>query len=110
MFSCNLPLLAEWLGSFTCYCGNTYIGGTNTEMSQHQKKKKKKKKPTLSPLLPGLEPETFRSQIRRSITEPSPLPTSGVICEGLCKGWIKKNFFYPVSEIVTILAELCSQY
>ena len=27
VFSCNLPpaLLAEWLGSFTCYCGNTGV-------------------------------------------------------------------------------------
>ena len=27
MFSCNLSpaLLAEWLGSFTCYCGNTWV-------------------------------------------------------------------------------------
>ena len=27
VFSCNLPpaLLAEWPGSFTCYCGNTWV-------------------------------------------------------------------------------------
>ena len=33
MFSCNLPpaLLAEWPGSFTCYCGNTG-GGMDTEI------------------------------------------------------------------------------
>jgi len=33
MFSCNLPsaLLAEWPGSFTCYCGNMG-GGTNTKI------------------------------------------------------------------------------
>ena len=32
MVSCNLPpaLLAEWLGSFTCYCGNT--GGTDAKI------------------------------------------------------------------------------
>ena len=30
MFSCNLPpaLLAEWPGSFTCYCGNTGVERT----------------------------------------------------------------------------------
>ena len=32
MFRCNLPpaFLAEWPGHFTCNCGNTYGGGTDT--------------------------------------------------------------------------------
>ena len=38
-----------------------------TEMSQHEKLTLEKKIP--APILPGLEPETFRSGVRRSITE-----------------------------------------
>ena len=36
MFSHNLPpaLLAEWLGSFTCYCGNTGWNGDRNESAQ----------------------------------------------------------------------------
>ena len=37
-FGCNLPLalLAEWLGSFMCHCGNTGVARTSN-MSQHTK-------------------------------------------------------------------------
>ena len=37
-FSCNLPpaLLAEWPGSFTCYCGNTWWNGYRNK-SQHRR-------------------------------------------------------------------------
>ena len=59
VFSCNLlpAILAEWLGSFTRYYGD---GG--------------KEKKVLPLLLPGLEPEAFRSRVRRSTTVLSPLP------------------------------------
>ena len=42
-----------------------------TEMSQHEKLTLEKNIP--APILPGLEPETFRSGVRRSITELSAL-------------------------------------
>ena len=33
VFICNLPPAhsAEWPGSFTCHCGNTWVGGTGTK-------------------------------------------------------------------------------
>ena len=73
VFSCNLPpaLLAEYPGSFPCYCGNTGWNGYRSK-SHHMKLTIGKK--TILPLLPGLEPETFRSPVRRCTTEPSPLP------------------------------------
>ena len=73
MFGCKLSPahLAERSGSFTCYCGNTG-GGTDTEMSQHRKLTLEKKIGPL--LLPGLEPGTVRSRVRRSNTELSPIP------------------------------------
>ena len=46
-------------------------GGTDTEISQHRKLTLEKK--ILPPLLQEFEPATFRSRVRRSTTELSPL-------------------------------------
>ena len=55
MLSCNLPpaLLAEWLGSFKCFCSNS-----NSKISQHRKLTVEKK--ILQPLLLGLKSVTFQ--------------------------------------------------
>ena len=65
MFSCNLPpaLLAEWPGSFTCYCGNTGVERI-PKKSQHRKSTLENK--ILPPVLQGFEPATFQSRVRRS--------------------------------------------
>ena len=42
------------------------------------------------PFLPGLEPKTFRSRVRRSTTEPSPLPTP--LRTGVGHFWLKALF------------------
>ena len=62
--SCNLPpaLLAEWLGSFTCYCSN--IGVEWIIISQHRKLILEKKI-LLPPLLQGFEPANFQSRLLR---------------------------------------------
>ena len=67
---CDLPpaLLAEWPGSFTCYCGNTGVEWTPNK-SQHTKLTLEKK--ILPPLLPGFELATFRSRVRRSYQQAS---------------------------------------
>ena len=59
VFSCNLPpaLLAEWPGSFMCYCSNTGPGGTDTEI--------------------GVNTESWLWRIkfsRRSCRDPNPRP------------------------------------
>ena len=58
VFRCDLPLalLAEWLGSFACHCGNTGVERTPNE-SQHTKLTLEKK--ILLSLLPGFELATF---------------------------------------------------
>ena len=73
VFRCNLPpaLLAEWLGSFMCHCGNTGVERTPNKI-QHTKLTLEKK--ILSPLLPGFELATFRSRVRRSTNKLSRLP------------------------------------
>ena len=53
---------------------NTEVERIPKITSQHRKLTMKKK--ILPPLMPGLEPETFRSRDRRSTTELSPLPKS----------------------------------
>ena len=55
---CNLPpaLLAEWLGSFMCHCGNTRVEQT-TNKSQHMKLTLEKK--IFLPLLLGFELATY---------------------------------------------------
>ena len=67
MFWCNPPpaLLAEWLGSFMCHCGN--MGVERTPNKKHTKLTLEKK--ILLPLLPG-----FKHNL--SITSPARLPTS----------------------------------
>ena len=65
MFSCNLPsaLLAEWLGSFTCYCSNM---GWNGYWNKSQHRKLTMEKKCLPPLLQGLKPAVFWWQVWRS--------------------------------------------
>ena len=61
---CNLPpaLMAESLGSFTCYCGNKEMEQTPNK-SQNTKLTLEKK--ILPPLLPGFELATFESWLWR---------------------------------------------
>ena len=70
VFSCNLSpaLLAEWPGSFTC-CNTGWWNGYRNK-SQYRKLTLEKK--IFLPFLPGLEPGTFRSRVRRCATELSP--------------------------------------
>ena len=84
VFSCNLPpaLLAEWPGSFMCYCGNR--GGTNTKMSQHRKSTLEKK--ILSQLQQGFKPTTFQSRVQHSNHWAIPTPilfflSAFIICD-----------------------------
>ena len=65
MCGCNLPpaLLAGWLRSFTCHCGNMGMKRTPIK-SQHTKLTMEKK--ILPPLLLGFEVATFRLRVRRS--------------------------------------------
>ena len=75
VFSCNLPpaLLAEWLGSFTCYCGNTE---RYRKTSQHREFTLEENKllKIIPRLLPRLEPATFWSRVRGSTHWATPLP------------------------------------
>ena len=73
MVRCNLPptLLAEWLGSFMCHCGNTGVERTPNK-SWHTKLTLEKK--ILPPLLLGFELATFQSQIQRSNQQAIPTP------------------------------------
>ena len=65
MFRCNLPpaLLAEWPGSFKCYCGNT---GVERTPRKSQNTKLTPEREIFPPPLPGFELATFRSRVRRS--------------------------------------------
>ena len=69
VFRCNLSfaLLAERPGYFACNFGNTGLNVYRNK-SQHGRKLTLEKK-ILSPFLPGLESETFRSQVRHSTTQ-----------------------------------------
>ena len=73
VFSYNLShaLLAEWPGSFTCYCGNTGVERTPNK-SEHTKLTVEKK--ILPPFLPGNELATFRSLVRYFTNKLSRLP------------------------------------
>ena len=64
-FICNLPPapLTEWLGSFTCHCGNTSVEQTLNKSQRGQLTLEKKILPLL---LLGTEPMTFWSQGRPS--------------------------------------------
>ena len=98
--------LAEWPGSFTCYCGNTG-GATDTEMSQHRNVTLEKK--ILPPLLPGLEPETFRSWVRRSTAELSQLPVMALSDIAGSSMWLQqlRIMFSFVSETLMCGIILC---
>ena len=73
MFRCNLSpvLLAEWLGSFMCHCGNTGVERTPNK-SWHTKLTLEKK--ILPPLLLGFELATFQSQVQHSNQQAIPAP------------------------------------
>ena len=87
VFRCNPPpaLLAEWLGSFMCHCGNTGVGWMPNK-SQHTKLTLEKK--ILLPLLTGFKLATFWSRVwssnQQAILAPSyPWPkkvTVGWLC------------------------------
>ena len=78
MFSCNLPpaLLAEWLGFFTCYRGNTGWNGYRNK-SQHRKSTLEKR--ILPPFQQGFKPATFQSRVRRSNHWAIPAPVTWII-------------------------------
>ena len=92
---CNLPsaLFAEWPGSFVCHCGNTGLERTPNK-SQHTKLTQEKN--VLPPLLPGLEPATFRSRVPRSYQQAIPAP---VISQQTFQTLILKTI--PMSDIQT---------
>ena len=73
VFRCNLPpaLLAEWPGSFTCYCITRRWNGYRSK-SQHKRLTQEKK--ILPPLQQGFEPTTFQSRVRRSNHWAAPAP------------------------------------
>ena len=79
VFSCNLSpaLLAEWLGSFTCYC---VTRGWNVYWNKSQHRKLTLEKKILPLLLPELVPETFRSRVRHANHWVTPLPVL-CVCE-----------------------------
>ena len=72
MFSCNLPpaLLAEWLGSFTCYCGNTGVEWIPKEFSTESRPWRRK----FCHSCRNLNPQPFNSESGTLTTELS-LPT-----------------------------------
>ena len=72
MFRCNLPfaLLVEWVGSFTCRCGNT---GLEQTLSKSQHRKSTLEKEILQLLLLGLKLATFQSWVLCSTHKLSPL-------------------------------------
>ena len=65
MFRCNLPpaLLAEWLGSFVCHCGDTGVERTPNK-GKHTTLTLEKK--ILPPLPLGFEMATFGSRVQHS--------------------------------------------
>ena len=62
-FSCNLPpaLLAEWPGSFTCYCGN--MGVEQIPKIRVSTESQLWKKTIIPPLQQGFKPVTFQSRV-----------------------------------------------
>ena len=70
-----LALLTVWPGSFTCSLDNTGVERIRKQ-NQHGKLTTEKKRNILPPLLQRLEPATFRSRVRRSVTELSSLPSA----------------------------------
>ena len=79
MFSCNLPpaLLAEWPEFFTCYCGNTYGGGTDTEIRVSTESRPWRRKFSRRSSREGFEPATFQSRVRCSNHWAIPAPMDG---------------------------------
>ena len=63
-----------------CYC----CGNTGVERIPSQQRKLTLERKNLSPLLPRLEPETFRSRVGRCITEPSLLPVTVLCSSSVC--------------------------
>ena len=87
---CNLPpaLWAEWLGSFTCHCGNTGVEQTPNK-SQHTKLTLEKKIFPL--LLPGFKLKLFDHKSGTLTSKLSQLPT--VLSYTEMKGWSRKTVF-----------------
>ena len=70
----NSALLAEWPGSFTCFCGNTGVEAWNGYQNTSQHRKLTLEKNILPLLLQGFKPATFQSWVTTLTTELSPLP------------------------------------
>ena len=114
MFRCNLPpaLFAEWLGSFTCHCGNTGVEQTMNE-SQHTKSTLEKK--ILLLILPGFEHPTFWSQVRCCYKQVTLLPeTSGLICHQpvhkWCKYWTEYRVPLSAPQLASCLRSFWSDH
>ena len=74
MFSCNLPP-ARWQNDRDLLRATAETRGWNGYRNKIQHRKLILEKKIFQPLQPGLKPATFRPRVRRSIAEPSSLPT-----------------------------------
>ena len=94
----NLPpgLLAEWLGSFTCHCGNT---GVERRLNKSQHTMLTLEKKNLPPHLPGFELTIFRLQVLRSTNKLTwhPVACMGTVKLGTqcCERWILSSCSEP---------------
>ena len=68
---CHLHL---WQNDRDLFRATSVTRGLNGHRNKSQHRMLTMEKKVLPPLLPGLEPETFRSRVRRSNAELSPLP------------------------------------
>ena len=95
LFRCNLPPapLAQWLGSFTCHCGNSGVEQTPNK-SQHTKLTLGKK--ILPPLLQGFELATFQSWVRRSYQQAIPVTVNIHRCKK--KGGLELVMMYECNQ------------
>ena len=107
VFSCNLPAApsAEWPGCFTYYSGTHAAVRVSTERWPWRKK-------IIPLLLPGLEPATLRSRVRRSTTELPPLLDEEQWVS-LCKRRLSSSELWqrpgPESDIVQSVSQPASQ-
>ena len=74
VFGSNLPPVHFYQNDRDLLRATAVTRGCNGYRNKSQYTKLTTKKKILPPLLPGLEPETFRSRFRRSTIELSPLP------------------------------------
>ena len=93
MFSCNLPpaLLAEWPGSFTCYCDNSAWNGYQ---NKSQPRKLTPEIKMITPLLQGLEFATFQSRVWCSNHWAIPTSTNRCVacCATVCLHWLREGW------------------